>query len=82
MAVKTNTIKNIAETTIISIDDIITRGNPVTIVGGIQLYAGDVSALPMNWHVCNGSNNTPDMTADFKTYGNISVIYVMYTGGN
>ena len=34
-------------------------------VGTIIPYAGDLSKIPYGWHVCDGSNGTPDLSDRF-----------------
>lgn len=34
-------------------------------VGTIIPYAGDLSKIPYGWHVCDGSNGTPDLSGRF-----------------
>lgn len=34
-------------------------------VGTITTYDGDIADLPEGWHVCDGTNGTPDMTDKF-----------------
>jgi len=61
---------------LIDIDTISTTA----VVGVIQQWSGKIADIPAKWAVCNGLKGTPDMTADFKTYGTIEVIYIIYTG--
>jgi len=56
------------------------EGNPPSVVGEIKLYSGDVANLEAGWYVCDGTNGTPDMSADFKTYGSDNVVYIQYRG--
>lgn len=34
-------------------------------IGGIILWSGSISNIPSGWALCNGSNNTPDLTDRF-----------------
>lgn len=34
-------------------------------VGTIIPYAGDLSTIPYGWHVCDGTNGTPDLSGRF-----------------
>ena len=34
-------------------------------VGTIIPYAGDLSKIPYGWHVCDGTNGTPDLSGHF-----------------
>ena len=34
-------------------------------IGGIIAYAGQISAIPASWTICNGSNGTPDLRDRF-----------------
>ena len=34
-------------------------------VGTIIPYAGDLSKIPYGWHICDGSNGTPDLSDRF-----------------
>ena len=37
----------------------------MTPVGGIIMYDGDLAKLPTNWKLCDGQNNTPDLSDKF-----------------
>lgn len=34
-------------------------------VGGIIMYNGNIASLPNNWHICDGTNGTPDLRDKF-----------------
>lgn len=34
-------------------------------LGGIIMWSGSISSIPMNWHLCDGSNGTPDLRNRF-----------------
>ena len=34
-------------------------------VGTINMYSGDIAALPSNWRLCDGTNGTPDLRGKF-----------------
>lgn len=34
-------------------------------VGEVRMYHGDISDLPFGWHVCDGTNDTPNLTGKF-----------------
>ena len=36
-------------------------------IGTIIPYAGDLSKIPSGWHVCDGTNGTPDLSDRFLT---------------
>lgn len=36
-----------------------------TPIGGIILWSGAISAIPTNWHLCNGASGTPDLRDKF-----------------
>jgi len=40
-------------------------GDYAVVAGLIVLWAGAVDSLPAGWHLCNGSNDTPDLTDRF-----------------
>ena len=50
-------------------------------IGGIIMYSGLFSAIPLNYQLCNGSNGTPDMTKDL-IYGTNTEIEVGDIGGS
>lgn len=34
-------------------------------IGGIIMYSGEFAAIPSNWHLCDGTDGTPDLTEKF-----------------
>ncbi len=40
-------------------------------IGGIIMYSGQISAIPVGWVICNGSNGTPDLRNKFVMGTNI-----------
>ncbi len=40
-------------------------------IGGIIMYSGQLSAIPLGWVICNGSNGTPDLRNKFVMGTNI-----------
>ncbi len=40
-------------------------------IGGIIMYSGQISAIPLGWVICNGSNGTPDLRNKFVMGTNI-----------
>lgn len=54
--------------------DLQVNGNSVQVpVGSVIMYSGSVANLPANWHLCDGTNGTPDLRDQFiigagKTY--------------
>lgn len=59
-------------------------------VGTIIPYAGDLSKIPYGWHVCDGTNGTPDLsnrflegtTATPKTFKDAGLPNITGDGGN
>jgi len=49
-------------------------------IGGIIMYSGDIANIPTNWHLCDGTNGTPDLRGQFVIGGNGSDTGV--TGGS
>lgn len=49
--------------------------------GVILMWSGSVSSIPAGWHLCNGSNGTPNLTDRF-VYGAASDGEVNTTGGS
>ncbi len=49
-------------------------------IGSIIMYAGQISNLPVNWAICNGSNGTPDLRDKF-VYGTNVQSEINTTGG-
>ena len=45
-------------------------------VGFIGMWSGPIANIPQNWALCDGNNNTPDLT--ISTPDNI--VYIMYIG--
>lgn len=48
--------------------------------GAIIMYNGQASEIPNGWHICNGENNTPDLTSNFIENNedqSYSLIYIM-----
>lgn len=43
------------------------------IIGEIRMYHGDISKIPFGWHICDGTNGTPNLIGKFvrgaNTYG-------------
>lgn len=35
------------------------------LIGGITLFAGEISAIPAGWQLCDGTNGTPDLRNKF-----------------
>lgn len=48
--------------------------------GGIIMWSGSVASIPSGWHLCNGSNSTPDLRDRFVV-GAGSTYAVNATGG-
>lgn len=48
-------------------------------IGSVIMFAGNINNLPINWAICNGSNQTPDLRNKF-VYGT-DVSYNNSTGG-
>ncbi|HTH47127.1 MAG TPA: hypothetical protein VMB21_06425 [Candidatus Limnocylindria bacterium] len=42
-----------------------TSGGGFVPVGGIIMWSGSVASIPMGWHLCDGSANTPDLRNRF-----------------
>ena len=38
---------------------------PDEVVGSIGLWSGTVVSIPPGWHLCDGTNGTPDLTDKF-----------------
>ena len=59
-------------------------------VGTIIPYAGDLSKIPYGWHVCDGTNGTPDLSGRFlegttttpKTFKEAGLPNITGDGGN
>ena len=56
------------------------NGTPIVSVGEIKQWGGKVVNIPNGWNLADGSKGTVDMTADFKTYGTDTVVYIQYIG--
>jgi len=50
-------------------------------IGGIIMYSGAFSAIPLNYRLCNGANGTPNMTDKFA-YGTNTESELENTGGS
>ena len=42
-------------------------------VGTILAYVGDLNKIPTNWHLCDGTNGTPDLTGRFLEGTTVSI---------
>lgn len=56
-------------------------GGGTTPIGGIIMFNGTITALPANWRLCDGNNNTPNLTNRF-VYGTNVQANIGNTGGN
>lgn len=63
-----------------SASDIIAACSTYMPVGGIIMWSGSVDAIPTDWALCNGENNTPDLRDKF-VLGAGSSYAVNATGG-
>lgn len=57
----------------------------VTPVGGIIMYSGVIGDIPEGWHLCDGSNGTPDLAGRFIVgYNAVDIDYnvIGATGGS
>ena len=52
----------------------------ISTVGEIKQWGGKVVDIPSGWNLADGSKGTIDMTADFKTYGTSTVVYIQFIG--
>lgn len=50
------------------------------VVGEIRQFSGDSSDIPTGWYTADGANGTLDMSADFKTYDGVEVVFIQYVG--
>ena len=50
-------------------------------VGGIILWSGTIANIPANWHICDGTNGTPNLQDNFVV-GAGNTYAVNATGGN
>jgi hypothetical protein len=41
------------------------NGGAMVPIGGIIMWSGAENALPVNWKICDGTNNTPDLRGKF-----------------
>lgn len=49
-------------------------------VGGIAMYNGLISAIPVNWQLCDGTNGTPNLIDNF-VMGTVTQGEILTTGG-
>jgi len=59
---------------------VLVNGTPIVAVGEIKQWAGKLTAIPNGWNLADGSKGTVDMTADFKSYGVDTVVFIQYIG--
>ena len=69
-----------ATTAEINLLDGMTAGG-FTPIGGIIMFAGTITALPANWHICDGNGGTPNLTAKF-ILGTVTQGEIGSTGGS
>ena len=50
-------------------------------IGGIVMYSGTLTELPLNWKLCDGSSGTPDLRGQF-IYGASDQASIGNTGGS
>lgn len=57
-------------------------GNGIIPAGGIIMWSGDINAIPAGWALCDGSQNTPDLSGKFIVgYSAIDGDYAMGNSG-
>ena len=65
----------------LEIDNIIVRNSTglmhQLLPKGIILMYNDINSIPSGWAICNGENETPDLTDKFIPIGDKSIIYIM-----
>lgn len=49
-------------------------------IGTILAYNGDVTQIPKNWHLCDGTDGTPDLTGRFLQGWGWDDFYTRHTG--
>lgn len=63
------------------INDLLVNQVGLTPIGGIVMYSGQLSNLPANWAICDGSDGTPNLTDRFVLGTNVQSS-INNTGGS
>jgi microcystin-dependent protein len=56
-------------------------GNELLPIGTILMWSGSIATVPAGWHICDGTNGTPNLTGRFILHADGSAFAPTQTGG-